>query len=163
MPTDPPVAVSVFIERMGLSAQADGLPRIAGRMLGWFILHGGPASLADLAAALEVSRASVSTNARVLRDLGVLEATARAGDRKDYYRLADRHYLPMLEGYVERMATVRDALAAAERDLPDDWRDAQTRLVDMHRFVDTARDHTRDLIERLRRDDPELPDGDAHG
>jgi len=142
-------AVADFIERMGMSAQADGLPRIAGRMLGYFIIHGGPASLGKLASDLQVSKASVSTNARILHGLGVLEATAVPGDRQDYYQLAERHYLRMLEGYVSRMATLRESLATAENDLPDDWDGARTRLADMHHFVDVAQDHTRDLIERL--------------
>lgn len=148
-------AVTAFIERMGLSAQADGLPRIAGRMLGYFIIHGGPTSLVHLSEELEVSRASVSTNARMLRDLGVLEATAVPGDRQDYYRLAERHYLRMLEGYVERMGGLGQSLARAERELGADWPDARTRLADMHHFVDTAREHTRDLIARLA--DPDAP------
>lgn len=141
--------VAAFIERMGLSAQNDGMPRIAGRMMGYFIIHGGPTSLAELAESLKVSRASVSTNARILRDLGVLEATAVPGDRQDYYQLAERHYLPLLEGHVERMGTMSASLAQAERELPAGMDDARARLVDMHAFIDIARDHTRDLIDRL--------------
>ena len=155
--TNPDQAVAAFIERMGLAAQQDGLPRIAGRMVGYFIIHGGPASLAELAAALQVSRASVSTNARFLRDLGVLEATARPGDRQDYYQLADRHYLRVLEGHVERMGTLGESLARAEREIPDDWHGARDRLADMHGFIRIAREHTRGLIDRLARheDDPD--------
>jgi len=153
-------AVSAFIERMGLAAQSDGMPRIAGRMLGYFIIHGGPASLAALADSLQVSRASVSTNARILRNLGVLEATAVPGDRQDYYQLAERHYLRLLEGYVERMGTMSTSLAQAERELPADWDGAQARLADMHHFIDNARDDIRDLIERLaQRADEKPPQG----
>lgn len=141
--------IAAFIERMGLSAQNDGMPRIAGRMMGYFIIHGGPTSLAELATALQVSRASVSTNARILRDLGVLEATAVPGDRQDYYQLAERHYLPLLEGHVERMGAMSASLAQAERELPGGMDDARERLADMHDFINIARDHTRDLIDRL--------------
>lgn len=147
--SDPDDAVTAFIERMGLSAQNDGLPRIAGRMMGYFIIHGGPASLAELADSLQVSRASVSTNARFLRDLGILEATTVPGDRQDYYQLAERHYLRLLEGHVERMGTMSASLAQAERELPAGMDGARERLEDMHDFIDIARDHTRDLIERL--------------
>ncbi|MES1948601.1 regulatory protein MarR [Salinisphaera sp. C84B14] len=147
--SDTPQAVSGFIERMGLAAQSDGMPRIAGRILGYFIIHDGPASLARLARELQVSRASVSTNARILRNLGVLEATAVPGDRQDYYRLAERHYLRLLEGDVERMGTMSASLAQAERELPADWAGAQTRLADMHHFIDTARENIRELIEHL--------------
>lgn len=142
-------AISAFIERMGLSAQGDGLPRIAGRILGYFIIHGGPTSLSQLAEALQVSRASISTNARMLRELGVLEATAVPGDRQDYYQLAPRHYLRVLEGYVQRMGVLGKSLGTAEAEIGDANRDAQARLADMHHFVDTARAQTRDLIEQL--------------
>lgn len=159
--SDSPAAVADFIERMGLSAQADGLPRIAGRMLGYFVIHGGPASLGQLAADLQVSKASVSTNARILHGLGVLEATSVPGDRQDYYRLAERHYLRMLEGYVSRMATLRESLATAEDELPKGWDGARARLADMHNFVDVAQDHTRDLIDRLSAKDKGRDNG--HG
>lgn len=143
-------AISAFIERMGLSAQGDGLPRIAGRILGYFIVHGGPTSLSALARELQVSRASISTNARMLRDLGVLEATAMPGDRQDYYQLAPRHYLRVLEGYIERMGVLSQSLSTAQAEIDDGNEGAQERLADMHRFVDAARAQTRALIDDLR-------------
>lgn len=145
-------AISGFIERMGLSAQGDGLPRIAGRILGYFIVHGGPTSLSALARELRVSRASISTNARMLRDLGVLEATAVPGDRQDYYQLAPRHYLRVLEGYIERMGVLGESLSTAQAEIDDARDGAQARLADMHRFVDAARAQTRSLIDNLRAD-----------
>lgn len=143
-------AISAFIERMGLSAQGDGLPRIAGRILGYFIVHGGPTSLSALAQELRVSRASISTNARMLRDLGVLEATAVPGDRQDYYQLAPRHYLRVMEGYLERMGVLSESLTTAQQEIDDANDGAQARLADMHRFVDAARIQTRALIDNLR-------------
>lgn len=143
-------AISAFIERMGLSAQGDGLPRIAGRILGYFIIHGGPTSLSTLARELRVSRASISTNARMLRDLGVLDATAMPGDRQDYYQLAPRHYLRVLEGYVERMGVLGQSLATAEAELDSTRTGALARLADMHRFVDAARAQTKALIDDLK-------------
>ncbi|AWN15976.1 GbsR/MarR family transcriptional regulator [Salinisphaera sp. LB1] len=145
-------AISAFIERMGLSAQGDGMPRIAGRILGYFIVHGGPTSLSALARELRVSRASISTNARMLRDLGVLEATAVPGDRQDYYQLAPRHYLRVLEGYIERMGVLSESLSTAQAEIDDNREGAQARLADMHRFVDAARAQTRALIDNLRAD-----------
>ena len=147
--SDTPQAVSGFIERMGLAAQSDGMPRIAGRILGYFIIHDGPASLARLAQELQVSRASVSTNARILRNLGVLEATAVPGDRQDYYQLAPRHYVRVLEGYVERMGALGESLATAEREIGDNHIAAHERLADMRAFVTTARAQTRKLIRTL--------------
>ena len=68
-----------FIERMGMIAQADGLPRIAGRIMGLIILEGGPYSFGELAKRLSVSRGSISTNTRLLENMGVIERTAKPG------------------------------------------------------------------------------------
>ena len=90
----------------------------------------------------------------------MLEATAVPGDRQDYYQLAERHYLRLLEGYVERMGTMSTSLAQAERELPANWDGAQARLADMHHFIDNARDNIRELIERLaQRADEKPPQG----
>ena len=57
---------SDFIEKTGLTAQADGLPRIAGRVFGMLIYDGDVVSFGDLATKLQVSRASISTSIRIL-------------------------------------------------------------------------------------------------
>ncbi|MDT0634518.1 GbsR/MarR family transcriptional regulator [Spectribacter hydrogenooxidans] len=153
MPESNPTAVEAFIERMGLHAQGDGLPRIAGRMLGYFIVHGGPASLAELARTLQVSRASVSTNARVLVNLGAIERTSVPGDRQDYYRLAPQPYARILEGYLERMRRTRLDVAQLEADLPADWAGARTRITEMRRFYDAALDNTERVLEALAKEE----------
>ncbi len=76
-----------LIERLGLEAERDGLPRIAGRILGFLMAAEEPASLEQIADALQVSRASVSTNCRLLEQIGAAEQVSLPGDRKDYYVL----------------------------------------------------------------------------
>lgn len=141
---------SRFIENMGLSLQADGLPRIAGRMWGYFIVHGGAASFGELATALQVSRGSISTNARLLRDLGIIERVARPGDRQDYYCLADKPYDRLLEGYLARMRCTARHVVDAQQALPAEWSGAQQRLGEMRRFYESAVSSTEELIMRLR-------------
>ena len=94
-----------FIEGMGLILQSDGMPRIAGRLMGLFVLHGGPFSFAELAERLAISRGSVSTNTRLLEDLGVIERVAIRGERQDYFRLAPDPYTELVER--KRMRTMR--------------------------------------------------------
>src|SRR6185437_13766721 len=77
-----------FIEEVGMAAEADGLPRIAGRLFGHLLLSPGPCTLDEIADALNVSKGSVSTDARLLQRHGWLRRTSRAGDRKDYYEMA---------------------------------------------------------------------------
>ena len=81
-------ATSQFTDRMGLLFEAEGRPRIAGRIFGYLLLSDDPRSLDQLADSLRVSKASASTNARLLADQGVLERVCRPADRHDYYHVA---------------------------------------------------------------------------
>lgn len=141
-------AAEAFIERMGFIVQAEGLPRIAGRVLGLLILEGGPIGFADLAARLQVSRASVSTNTRLLEGLGVVERTARPGERGDSFRLADRPWRRLLEGSVERMGRVRETVAKTRKAMPADA-PAQGRLKELGDFYAVVEAQTRALLDRL--------------
>lgn len=76
-----------FIERFGLQFEANGFPRIAGRIFGLLLVADEPLSLDDIAEKLEVSKASVSTDARRLAQHGIVELVSRTGDRRDYYRI----------------------------------------------------------------------------
>ena len=78
-----------FIEQMGLIMAADGLPRIGGRLLALLLITEDEVSLDDIARRLRVSKPSVSTNARLLEQRGVIEKVSRTADRRDYYRVAD--------------------------------------------------------------------------
>jgi len=139
-----------FVERMGLSFQEDGWSRIAGRMFALFVVHGGPLSLAEIAERLCVSHASASTNARTLRDLGVLEREARPGDRQDYYRLADDPYGRLLDGYVNRMQRKRETIAKLEAATPVRAVERRRRLAEWRGFYEAAIETTRGLGERVR-------------
>jgi DNA-binding transcriptional regulator GbsR (MarR family) len=100
-------AVEQFVERMGLFFEDDGHPRIAGRMFGFMLLSPEPCSLDDLAEQLQVSKASVSTNARLLEAWGAVERVARPGDRRDYYQTAEDMPVRMLERRLERIHSMR--------------------------------------------------------
>lgn len=81
-------AIGRFIERMGLDAESDGFPRIAGRVAGLLVASATPSSLDEIAETLQVSRASVSTNCRLLENLGVADRVSLPGDRRDYYEIS---------------------------------------------------------------------------
>jgi DNA-binding transcriptional regulator GbsR (MarR family) len=79
-----------FAEEMGLLLDAQGFPRIAGRVWGWLLVC-DPAeqSLTDLTQALDVSKASASTAARLLLHVGVAERALGPGARRDYIRMSE--------------------------------------------------------------------------
>ncbi|MCP5358300.1 MAG: MarR family transcriptional regulator [Pseudomonadales bacterium] len=138
-----------FIEQMGLSAQKDGVARISGRIFGYFIVHGGPVSFAQLAEELQVSRASVSTNARSLAALGIIERVTLPGDRQDYYQLAASPFLRMIESYLIRMRQMQEILQQADDSIPADMHATHARLAQMRRFYTAAVQANQTLIEDL--------------
>lgn len=151
-----PEAVDAFVEHMGRVAQADGLPRIAGRLFGFLIIHGGPYALGELAQRLAVSRASVSTNARLLERLGVLVRVSRAGDRQDYYQLHSAPYPALMRGVVERNREARCGVARARCALPESWDAARARLEDLETFYERVCENCEAVIASY---DAEADDG----
>ena len=106
-----------FIERMGLALEADGLPRIAGRIFGLLLVSEDARSLDDLACDLKVSKASVSTNARMLEQRAVLERISRPGDRRDYYRVPTNLFSHTMAQRVARWQRFHEAIGAARTSL----------------------------------------------
>src|SRR5690554_3527689 len=104
MDTSRNAVVEEFVERLGLIAESDGLPRIAGRIMGLMIIDGGPLSFAERAGKLAVGRASLSTNTRFLGDLGVIERVAQRGGAQDYFQPATAPYGRLLQSSVDRAA-----------------------------------------------------------
>jgi DNA-binding transcriptional regulator GbsR (MarR family) len=79
-----------FADEMGLLFDSQGFPRIAGRVLGWLLVCEPPEqSLTELTEALEVSKASASTAARLLLQLGVAERALAGRSRRDYIRISE--------------------------------------------------------------------------
>lgn len=146
---DTPEPISDFIEQFGLVTEADGLPRNAGRIFGFLIVHGGPFSFSELATRLQISRGSVSTNTRLLEDMRVIVRTTRPGDRQDYFRLAPNPYKQFFERLAERSRRTRSLVEETCDALPEGWPDAKARLGDLSDFYrrlaemseSTARDY----------------------
>lgn len=111
-------AVSQFTDRMGLIFEADGEPPIAGRIFGYLLVSNDPRSLDQLADALRVSKASASTNARMLAQKGVLERVCRPSDRHDYYRVAPELFSRTMAERLRRWQRFTEAVGEARRTLP---------------------------------------------
>jgi DNA-binding transcriptional regulator GbsR (MarR family) len=111
-------ATGHFIETMGLALESDGLPRIAGRIFGLLLVSEEARSLDDLAAELQVSKASVSTNARLLEQRGVLEQVSRPADRRDYYQVPPDLFSHTMAQRLARWQRFHEAVTSARTNLP---------------------------------------------
>jgi DNA-binding MarR family transcriptional regulator len=96
-----------FVEAMGLFFEEYGIPRIGGRILGLLMLAERPLSLDDIARGLRVSRASVSTNARLGLAAGLVERAAMPGDRRDYYVFSRDAWTHAFEAELKGVAGIR--------------------------------------------------------
>ena len=77
-----------FVEEMGLNFEAQGLPRIPSRVISYLVVCEPAEQTADqLVAALQVSRASISTALQLLTPSGLVTRATRPGNRRTYYRL----------------------------------------------------------------------------
>ena len=110
--TPPTLDHDAFVEHLGCQMESDGYPRIAGRLFGALLLAPEEESLDHLAERLGVSKASVSLNARLLEDKGLLERVGRPGDRRDFYRVSDDLFRRSMEARLARWSSFHDALAA---------------------------------------------------
>jgi DNA-binding transcriptional regulator GbsR (MarR family) len=79
-----------FIEEVGVVFEKTGLPRMAGRMFGWLLISDPPyQSPAELAEVLMASKGSISTTARLLTQIGMVERFIIPGERHDHFRLRE--------------------------------------------------------------------------
>jgi DNA-binding transcriptional regulator GbsR (MarR family) len=139
-----------FVERMGLHLEADGMPRSAGRIFGYMMLAESASSLDDLAEALQISKASISTNARLLEQVGLLERTIEVGDRRDFYRMRPDAWERMLLLARRRWETLQELFAQARAALPPELEAGRHRICEAAGFHALLMEEADSLLERWR-------------
>jgi DNA-binding transcriptional regulator GbsR (MarR family) len=138
--TDPPdsnhregasdAALKRFIEGMGVYFENEGVPRIGGRILGLLLATPGPLSAEDLASRLKVSRASISTNIRMLTATGLVEKVAFLDRRHTYYGMAGDVWGKAIIGGREKVLAFKSLAEQGLAALPE-GSDARPRLEEM--------------------------------
>ncbi len=100
-----------FAEEVGLVMEQIGLPRMAGRILGWLLVSDAPyQTLDDLAEALQASKGSMSMVTRQLIQTGVLERVALPGRRRDYFRIKGGGWALLIESRMRWITAFRETL-----------------------------------------------------
>jgi DNA-binding transcriptional regulator GbsR (MarR family) len=129
-----------FVEEQGLLWEGSGLPRIAGRILGWLLIcQPAEQTAADLAGALAASKGSISTNTRLLLQLGIIERTSRLGQRAVLFRIAPGAWGRFVRNEQSRVTLFREGaergLALLE-DVPDAERTRLEEFRDLFAFIE---------------------------
>ena len=99
-------AESDMVEACGRFAQSLGLARSVGEIYGLLYMALEPMNFEEIAKALSLSKASVSTGTRQLMALGCIHKVWRRDERKDYFE--DEHSRELQEGgsFLGGMTTV---------------------------------------------------------
>jgi DNA-binding MarR family transcriptional regulator len=102
-----------WVERVAMFLTSDGVPPIAGRILGWLMVC-DPAeqSAGQLSEAIGASRASLTTNLRVLSTMGFVQRRTRPGERTAYFRLTDGAWEAVVRRQIASLAAFREVAAA---------------------------------------------------
>ena len=104
-----------FAEDVGIFFEREGMPRMAGRVLGWLMIcHPPYQSPAELAEALLASKGSISTMTRLLIRVGLIERFVIPGERHDHFRIKPGAWGHMMEQGVNQIKVARQL---AERGL----------------------------------------------
>ncbi len=147
------MAEQMFVEQAGGVIEHLGLPRMAGRVLGWLLICDPPQqSPGELAAALQASKASISTTVRLLVQVGLVERAVTPGKRRDYFRIREDTWSRATE---ERMGLITSMRALAESGLAlraDADEEATRRLREMRDFYAFYERELPALVERWRRE-----------
>lgn len=101
-----------MVERIGIVCDKDGMPPLAGRMIGFFMLAEPPHKTFDeLAEFLQASKSAISTTLRFLEGQGMVEYITFSGDRKRYFRLSVESWGKVIMGKMDFLKMMRDRVA----------------------------------------------------
>ncbi len=141
---DDDLALSEFVENMGLHYESYGVPRIGGRILGLLLVTPRPISSEEMAEALQVSRSSISTNLRTLLLTGLVEKVSLPGERVDFFEFAEDAWENALQ---LRLADILPLKELAEEGLEglEPGSPGQQRLLEMMEWAELVNEFSQQL------------------
>lgn len=140
-----------FVDRMGLVLERLGAPRTMGRLYGRLLVcEPADQSLSELAAALAVSKASVSVVARQMVAAGMVERCPGTG-REHRYRITPGGWARVLQMQLAGVRLGREALDFGLAALGGARPGARARLAEARDFFAFGEQDTADLAQRWAR------------
>jgi hypothetical protein len=102
--------VMAWVERVAeFWSEQSGLPPITGRIVGWLMICDPPEqSAAEIAEAVQASRASLTTSTRLLIAKGLIRTKRKPGQRTAYYRIEDDAWEGLLRRRIMSIGSFRD-------------------------------------------------------
>jgi DNA-binding transcriptional regulator GbsR (MarR family) len=143
-------SLAEYIEQVALHFEASGLPRIAGRILGHLLTCDPPAQTAsDLEQAISASKGSISGMTRLLEQYGLIERTARPGERKTRFQIRPNAWTELMKSKLMGLSSFRTLAERGLELLEDAPADQRSRLETMQRLYAFFEAELPSLIQRL--------------
>ena len=136
-----------FIEQLGLAAEAGGLTRITARIWALLVISEEALAPAEMAALLQVSRASISMGLKALESLELLNIRTRPGDRQKYFEMREQPYTAMMQLQARRASTNLALVRAAMKKIEKP--SAQKGLQDLEMFYNIVLEGHANMLTRL--------------
>lgn len=109
-----------FAEQLALVYERVGLPRMAGRILGWLLVgEQAHPTLEELARAVRGSKASMSTMTRLLEQMGIVERLRRPGEKRDRVGIRSDVWSELSRREAELARTIRELCDRILEALPE--------------------------------------------
>jgi predicted transcriptional regulator len=124
-----------FIENMGMYFGSYGIPRIGGRILGLLLVAHEPLSAESIASILKASRASISTNFRLLLTSGLAEKVTFPGDRATYFAFPETAWEKVMSVEIQGVAAMKKLAEQGLNALPP-GDSARTRMEGLINWAD---------------------------
>jgi hypothetical protein len=138
-----------LLEDFGIVFDEMGLPRMAGRILGWLLICDPPhQSAAQLGEVVGGSKGAISTMTWLLIHGGLVERLGMAGSRATYYRLKHGSWSELMRSRVSRVKAMRElserGLSLVEGKSPE----VRCRLEEMRDFYQFFEHEVFPLLDR---------------
>ena len=139
-----------FIEDISLYFEQMGLPRMAGRVLGVLLISSPPEqSLNDLCEVLQASKSSLSTNARLLTEMGLIERVPSAKPREAAFQFRAGGWVVFMRMRLRLMASLHQIAEQGLELLQEELPALRERLQEAHDMFSQIEEELPALLRRI--------------
>jgi DNA-binding transcriptional regulator GbsR (MarR family) len=142
-----------FVEDISLYFEQMGLPRMAGRILGVLLISNPPEqSITDLCEVLQASKSAISTNARLLDEMGLIERAPSPVPRQVYFRFVPGGWVVFMRMRLRLMASLHQIAERGLDLLNDEDPGLRARLQEAHDMFSLIEEDLPTLLERIEKE-----------
>jgi DNA-binding transcriptional regulator GbsR (MarR family) len=139
-----------FIEDISLYFEQMGLPRMAGRILGVLLISSPlEQSMTDLCEVLQASKSAISTNTRLLSEMGLIERVPSPLPRQVYFRFTPGGWVVFMRMRLRLMASLHQIAERGLELLKNEDLALRARLQEAHDMFSLIEEELPALLARI--------------